>query len=301
MLEKFVNIDTIADLHHYYNYGSPRHPLITIIDLKAVKTRNRGVEDAFYRLGLYTVVFKKFKGELRYGRSTYDFQDGSLMFAAPNQVLSPSENTVIEEGWFLAFHPDLLYGSLLGKNIGSYSFFRYNVNEALHISDGERKTLEESIQKIAVEYSQNMDKHTQGLIVSNLELMLQYCDRFYNRQFLTRSKVNNDFIQQFEDLLQNYFEADDLADKGLPEVKYFAEKLNLSANYLSDLLNKYTGKTTIEHIHLQLVEKAKSILWGTNKSVSEIAYSLGFDHPSHFSKIFKMKTGKSPKNFRIAK
>lgn len=299
MTTKFVNIDTVAALHRYYNLASPRHPLITIIDLKAVKKRDMVFKDAFYRLGLYTVVFKKFIGELKYGRSIYDFQDGSLMFAAPNQVLSPSESTIIEDGWFLAFHPDLLYGSLLGKNIVSYSFFKYDLREALHISDKERNTLEESIQKIITEYSQNMDKHTQGLIVSNLELMLQYCDRFYNRQFLTRSKVNKDVVQQFEDLVQNYFESDDLVDKGLPEVKYFAEKLNLSPNYLSDLLNKYTGKTTIEHIHLGIVEKAKLLLWGSNQSISEIAYGLGFDHPSHFSKIFKMKTGKSPKNFRF--
>jgi len=301
MPEDFINISTIADLHQYYAYGSVKHPLITIIDLTKVKKRNRKPGDVFYRLGLYTVVYKKFEGTLKYGRSIYDFQEGSLMFAAPNQVLSPGEDIQLQEGWFLAFHPNLIYGSTLGKNIQQYSFFNYEANEALHLSEEERDALEQSVQKIAKEYSQHIDRHTQGLILSNLELLLNYCDRFYDRQFFTRAKVNNDVVQNFERLLQQYVETDVLIDKGLPDVKYFADQLNLSSNYLSDVLNKYTGKTTLEHIHLQLVAQAKSFLLGSNKSISEIAYDLGFEHPSHFNRIFKLKTGLSPSSYRTQK
>jgi len=298
MPKSFININSVADLHRYYGLESSKHPLVTVIDLTKIKRKDTDFGSHFYHLGLYTIVYKKFQGSLKYGRSDYDFQEGALMFTASGQVMQPSADTEIDEGWFLAFHPDFMYGSQLGKKIRNYTFFDYGSNEALHISDEEKKTLENVISTIETEYSKNIDRHSQGLILNNIELLLNYCDRFYERQFFTRSKVSNDVLQDFEKLLNVYFNDENLIDKGLPEVKYFAEKLHLSSNYLSDLLTKYSGKTTIEHIHLKMVDKAKNLLLGTSKSVSEIAYELGFGHPSHFTKIFKAKTGFSPLHFR---
>lgn len=301
MPESFINIHSIADLHQYYGLESPKHPMVSVIDLKKIERKNVDFARHFYHLGLYTVIYKKFYGSLKYGRSDYDFQEGALMFTAPDQVMQPSSDTEIDEGWFLAFHPDFIYGSELGKKIRNYTFFDYGSNEALHVSDEEKKTLTTIISSIEKEYSKNIDRHTQGLILKNIELLLNYCDRFYERQFFTRSKVSSDILQNFEQLLNHYFEDDNLIEKGIPEVKYFAEKLHLSSNYLSELLTKYSGKTTIEHIHLKLVDKAKNLLLGTSKSISEIAYELGFEHPSHFTKIFKTKTGESPRAFRLPK
>ena len=301
MPESFINIHSIADLHQYYGLESPKHPMVTVINLKNIKRKDLDFAHHFYHLDLYTVVYKKFHGKLKYGRSDYDFQEGALMFTAPDQVMQPSSDTEIDEGWFLAFHPDFIYGSELGKKIRNYTFFDYGSNEALHVSDEEKKTLATIISTIQTEYSKNIDRHTQGLILNNIELLLNYCDRFYERQFFTRSKVSNDILQDFEHLLNQYFNDENLIDKGIPEVKYFAEKLHLSSNYLSDLLTKYSGKTTIEHVHLKLVDKAKNLLLGTSKSISEIAYELGFEHPSHFTKIFKTKTGESPRAFRLSK
>lgn len=298
MSEAFISIKSVADLHRFYNSGSPKHPLITIIDLKNISRSDENFADYLYSLDLYTIIYKKFKGSLKYGRSNYNFQEGTLMFTAPNQAMSPSADTEIEEGWFLAFHPDFIYGSALAKKIQKYSFFKYESNEALHISEDEKALLDEVIFRIKKEYSQNIDRHTQDLILNQIEMLLNYSDRFYDRQFFTRNKTGNNITQRFESLLNDYFNDDHLIEKGIPEVKYFAEKLNLSSNYLSDLLSKFTGKTTIEHIHLKLVDKAKNSLLGTTRSISEIAYELGFEHPSHFTKIFKSKTGNSPLHFR---
>jgi len=220
------------------------------------------------------------------------------MFSAPGQVIGASPDVKVDEGWALFFHPDLLHGTSLGKKMHEYSFFHYEVNEALHISEEEAKVIKDCVEMIAREYASAIDKHTQGVIVSNIELLLNYCNRFYDRQFYTRAKVNADVVQRFEALLKDYFSRGELIETGLPSVAHFASKLNLSANYLSDLLQKFTGKSTLEHIHLELVEKAKSLLWGTERSISEIAYELGFEHPSHFTKIFKAKTGKSPREYR---
>lgn len=297
MQNKYVDIHSISDLHALYGWPKPKHPLVSLIDLKEVN-RNNIQEGTFYRIGFYSIYCKKFDGILKYGKSYYDFTEGSLMFTAPNQVILPSPDLQIEEGWGLVFHPDLLNNSPLGKKIDSYSFFYYDANEALHISEDENLILKDCVEKIRKEYSQNIDKHTQTLIQNNLELLLNYCDRFYDRQFITRSKVSNDIVQRFERMLKDYLNNETLMDVGFPEVKYFASNLNLSANYLSDLLKRYTGKSTKEHIHLQLIEKAKTLLWSSDKSISEIAFQLGFEHPSHFTKIFKTKTGKSPTEYR---
>lgn len=297
MPEDIIDIHSISDLHHLYGAGSPKHPLITIIDLAKFQTPRVGVVS--YRLGFYSIFSKKFNGLLRYGRSYYDFSEGSMMFTAPGQVTTTIEGPTAEEGWGLFFHADLINNSPLGNNIHNYSFFQYEANEALHVSEDEKATLIAVLDNIRKEYAQNIDQHTQSLIQTNIELLLNYCSRFYDRQFYTRQKVSTDAVQQFEKALREYFNDDLLINKGLPNVKYFADLLSLSPNYLSDLLHKYTGKSTQEHIHLQLVEKAKSLLWSTNQSVSEIAYALGFEHPSQFTRLFKQKTGFAPSGYRL--
>jgi AraC family transcriptional activator of pobA len=299
MQKPLIEISAISDLHKLYNCPGPKHPLVSFISLQEMNRENFPEEETAYRLNFYAVYLKQTKGSMKYGRSHYDFDEGALVFTAPGQVISTQRYLSFNEGWGLFFHPDLLYRTDLGKKINQYSFFQYDNNESLHVADEEKKILLQCAENIIREYSQNIDKHSQELIVSNIELLLNYCSRFYDRQFITRAKVNHDIVQQFETALLNYFSQDSLINAGLPDVKYFASRLNLSPNYLSDLLNKYTGKTTQEHIHLQLVEKAKSLLWGTTKSISEIAYNLGFEHPSHFTKIFKTKVGASPKAFRL--
>ncbi|MGN8071114.1 AraC family transcriptional regulator [Mucilaginibacter sp. SG564] len=298
MTEKYIELESISDLHRMVHYTPPRHPLVSVIDHADFYARRPKV-DAFYRFGFYTISCKKFEGVLKYGRGYYDFNEGSLMFTAPGQVVAPGPDVFVEEGWALFIHPDLIHGTDLGKKIHQYSFFNYEINEALHISEEEKLIIKDCVTKIEKEYAQNIDKHSQGLIVSNIELLLNYCNRFYDRQFYTRAKVNSDVVQQFEKLLKDYFAQSTLIETGLPNVGYFASRLNLSPNYLSDLLGKFTGKTTQEHIHLELIDKAKTMLWGTNQSISEIAYGLGFEHPSHFTKIFKTKTGKSPSEYRL--
>jgi len=297
MTDKYIDLESIGDLHKLVKYAPPKHPLVSVID-HADFYKKRPKEDAFYCFGFYTISCKKFEGLLKYGKGYYDFSEGSLLFTAPGQVIAPGPDVKVEEGWALFIHPDLIHGTELGRKIHQYSFFNYDANEALHISEEEKLIIKDCVAKIEREFSQNIDKHSQGLIVSNIELLLNYCNRFYDRQFYTRAKVNSDVLQRFETLLRDYFSQSSLIETGLPTVKYFASRLNLSPNYLSDLLNKFTGKTTQEHIHLQLIDKAKSLLWGTNNSISEIAYGLGFEHASHFTKIFKSKTGKSPSAYR---
>ncbi len=297
MPESYIDIESISELHEFYGVDKPRHPLITVIDLGSNKI-NRPKKSAIYRLGFYTIFLKKFSGSLKYGRSYYDFSEGSLMFTAPGQAVSPNPELHVEEGWGLFFHPDLVNTGALGRKMSDYSFFNYEANEALHVSEEEKDVLNACIQNIRKEYMQNIDKHTKGLIQANIELLLNYCNRFYDRQFYTREKVNTDVVQQFEKLVKDYFARETLIDTGLPNVGYFASRMNLSPNYLSDLLHRFTGKTTQEHIHLQLVDKAKSLLWSTQKPVSEIAYTLGFEHPSHFTRLFKSKTGYAPSDYR---
>jgi AraC-like DNA-binding protein len=298
MTSQYFDIASISALHDYVGAPKPKHPLISLIDNTQFYAQCPR-ELTSFRFGFYTISCKRMHGVLKYGKGHYDFSEGSLMFTAPWQVITGSIEGGVEEGWALFVHPDLINATDLGKKMHQYSFFSYDVNEALHISEDEKLTIRDCVAKIEKEYSQNIDKHSLGLISGNIELLLNYCERFYGRQFFTRAKVNSDVVQQFERLLSDYFAKDTLIDTGLPNVKYFASELNLSPNYLSDLLNRFTGKTTQEHIHLRLIDKAKSLLWGTEHSISEIAYELGFEHPSHFTKIFKTKTGKSPSAFRI--
>ena len=298
MENKFVDISSISELHKFYNCPGPKHPLVSVISLQEISRDNFREEETLYRLGFYAVYLKQLKGSMKYGRSHYDFDEGTLMFTAPGQAVSTKRHISYNEGWGLFFHADLLNRTTLGKKIHQYSFFLYDANEALHVSQDEKKTLLSCNENIKREYFQNIDQHSRQLIVSNIELLLNYCNRFYDRQFLTRAKASHDIVQQFENAMLDYFSQESLIDKGLPDVKYFASKLHLSPNYLSDLLKKYTGKTTQEHIHMQVIEKARSLLWSSDKPISEIAYALGFEHPSHFTRIFKTKMGKSPTEFR---
>jgi AraC-like DNA-binding protein len=295
---EYIDIHSISELHTFLGYDKPTHPLITIIDFAKVDRSKRKKGDIFYRLNMYAVSCKKVQGEFKYGRSTYDFSEGSLIFMAPFQAMQPDPDFEVREGWGLYIHPDFLNASKKGNTLTGFSFFGYDNNEALHISDAEKNVLEECLHNIQREIVQNLDAHTYNLMLTNLELFFGYCSRFYDRQFMTRVKVSNDTLENFDRLLNDYFAQDTLIETGLPDVKYFASRLNLSPNYLSDLLNKYTGKTTQEHIHLKMIEKAKSLLWSSDMAISEIAYHLGFEHPSHFTKLFKSKTGKSPKEFR---
>lgn len=297
MASNFVDVRSISEIHELWGCGKPRHPLVTVIDL--TKHQFQGERNGLaYRLDFYTIFCKKFSGMLGYGRSYYDFSGGSLMFTAPGQATTPITAPSLEEGWALFFHPDLIYHSTIGQKIARYSFFNYESNEALHVSEEEKNALLDCVRKIESEYSQPIDKHTQTLIQNNIEMLLNYCSRFYDRQFFTREKVNTDLVQFFEKLLKEHFAQESLINSGLPGVKYFAEQLHLSPNYLSDLLQKFTGKTTQEHIHLQLIDKAKGLLWSTEMPVSELAYKLGFENPPHFTRLFKQKTGYSPREYR---
>jgi YesN/AraC family two-component response regulator len=253
-----------------------------------------------YIWNFYMISLKYHNCPLYYGRNYYDFEEGSLVFTSPGQVFETKSPPTkgLNDGWILFFHPDLLLKSPLGKTIKSYSFFSYAVHEALHLSEDEKSIINQCVKGVEREYFQNIDKHSQGVIVSNLELLLNYCNRFYDRQFYTRSNHQQDVITKVEELLASYFNSDEALKEGIPTVKYCAEKVSLSPNYLSDLLKKETGKNTQEHIHHYLIEKAKNMLLTSKASVGEIAYDLGFDYPQYFGNLFKKKVGMSPNQFR---
>lgn len=296
--DRFHHFESISELSRFLQVPEPRHPLVSAIpdhtDFYALRPR----EQTVYRFGFFTISCKQLHGKLKYGRGHYDFSGGSLLFTAPNQQIAAGPEVSVDKGWALFIHPDLLYGTPLAKRMQEYHFFHYEVNEALHVSNEEKAILKDCLDHIDRECRQGTDKHTQRILVSNIELLLNYCDRFYDRQFYTRAKVNADVVQRFEQLLSEYFARDTLIDTGLPDVGYFAERLNLSNNYLADLMQKFTGKTTIEHIHLGMVNRAKDLLWGSEATVSEIAYRLGFEHPSHFARVFRAKTGLSLTDYR---
>ncbi|MGN8057712.1 helix-turn-helix domain-containing protein [Pedobacter sp. 22163] len=293
---EYFDINSVAELHNFFRYTKPLHPLITIIDMGLVDRTHRK-PDVGYRLGLYSITLKKVDGNFKYGRTNIDFADGTLLFTAPDQILFSDPGNKVE-GWGLFIHPDLLNATAKGRELTEYSFFGYDFNEGLHVSDSETKVIEVSLQNIASEISGTLDDHSHHLILANLELILSYAARFYGRQFMTRIKPSNDLLERFDRLLTEYFKKDSLFQPGLPDGKYFADRLGLSTNYLSDLLVKYTGKSTQTHMHLKLIDKAKHLLWSTGHSISEIAFDLGFEHPSHFTKLFKNKTAYSPKAYR---
>ena len=295
-----IQLKTIADLHHVFNLGHSHHPLVAILDFSKV-TEN--VEEySKISTDFYSIMFKNYcKNSMKYGRKTIDFQDGNLICIAPNQTIE-MDNEVVERedkmGWGLFFHPDLIRATTLNDKIKDYTFFNYDVSEALHLSDKEKGILYECVQKIQAELQENIDVHSQHIIVSTIELLLNYCSRFYGRQMITRSQSNKSIISQIESVLTEYFANAKIKEQGLPTVKFLADQVNLSPSNLSDLLKKETGKNTQEHIHFYLIEEAKNYLINTEKNINEIAYSLGFEYPQYFNKLFKQKTGSTPMEYR---
>jgi AraC-like DNA-binding protein len=251
--------------------------------------------------GLYCIFLKDVKcGDLIYGRNTYDYQKGTLVFIAPGQVVDVTNKTEPYQpmGHGLVFHPDLLHGTTLGKSIKSYHFFSYSTNEALHLSEKERGLVLDLLSKIQAELEAGVDKHSKKVIATNIELFLSYCERFYDRQFITREDVNKGNLEKFENLLDEYFQSDQAQNIGLPNVSFCAEQLNLSANYFGDLIKKETGKSAQEYIQNKVIEVAKERVFDTNKSISEVAYELGFKYPQHFNRLFKQRVGFTPNEYR---
>lgn len=298
-MSTIFKIESIKQVHGYFNQVE-KHPLIGIIDFSKVTAMN--FVNSKYICSFYSIVLKEYNcGAFKYGRSTYDYSEGSLTFMSPNQTINidyDGEETNETGGIGLFFHPDLLNGTELAEKINKYRFFSYDVHEALHLSDYEKQTLKDIFDKINYEINEGIDQHSQMLIASNIELLLNYCVRFYDRQFSTRKKVNKNILSKFETISNEYFSANKAKEQGIPSVKFFAENLNLSPNYFSDLLKKETGKSAQDHIHDSLITEAKKRLSTTESSVTEIAYMLGFEYPQYFSKIFKKKTGMTPNQFR---
>ena len=297
-MNDIININSISMFHEIMGYEKPKHPLITWVDLKNLKPPEE-YYNRKYTTEFYIISMKNSKECLfKYGRKYYDFSEGSLIFLSPRQVAVVESVPDQLTGWLLCFHKDLILGTSLCEKMEDYTFFSYDSNEALHISEIEKNIIENIIETIRIEFSQNIDEYSRELIVSNLEVFLNYSKRFYGRQFLTRVRENRDIVAKFELVLKKSFEIEDEGRYGIPSVKYLANEMGYSSNYLSDLLKKETGKSTQEHIQLYLIEKAKDMLIGTECSIANISDDLGFSYPSHFSKFFKTKTGVSPGKFR---
>jgi AraC-like DNA-binding protein len=299
-MSEFYRIKSISEVHEMFGLEKPMHPLITII------RKWPKVDFDFSNVKLSSDLFLlSMKGKMKgttfqYGRNSYDFEEGTLVFMAPNQVASFADpiEELDDSGWSILFHPDLLRKSELGKTIKDYSFFNYETNEALHLSEKEKQSLLELVGKINLELNQNIDKHSQDIIIQNLETILKYSNRYYDRQFYTRTNLNKDISVRFENYLETYFTSDKLDKDGIPSIKQCGEALNMSGSYLSDLLKLETGSSAKEHIHHHIIEQAKNFLLNSKTAVSTIAYQLGFEYPQHFSKLFKSKTGISPSEYR---
>lgn len=278
------------------------HPLVSILDLSKCPPRNwKAGTTVKMNFGVYGVFLKDVVcGDIRYGKEYYDYQEGTLVFIGPGQAWNVAYETSYyqPQGHVLIFHPDLIHGTALGKIIQDYKFFSYQMNEALHLSEKERQIILDCFTKIGFELNQSIDKHSKKLIASNIELLLNYCDRFYDRQFITRENANQGILERFERILQQYFISDKPQNIGLPSVTYCADELHLSANYFGDLVKKETGKSAQEYIQNKVIDAAKEKIFDATKSVSEIAYELGFKYPQHFTRLFKQKTGMSPVEYR---
>lgn len=294
-----VRFETVKEYNEYYNQTT-QHPLVSVVDLSQSGLRQR---TKMY-FGLYLIVLKKVSdaaSRIRYGVNYYDYEDGTLVFFAPGQILHSEP----DGEWFqpisrvIAFHPDLIKGTALGRTILSYSFFSYQSNEALHVSEKEKEIVKACFDNIYTELQQRIDRHSRQLIVSNIELLLNYCTRFYDRQFITRETTNTGILEKFELLLNDYIVSDQAMQNGLPSVAYFASALNLSANYFGDTVKKSTGKSAQEYIHMKIIDVAKVRTLDTEKSLAEISYELGFKYPQHFTRLFKQKTGYTPQEYRV--
>lgn len=301
-MEEIRYINTIDEYNKCFGVET-LNPLATIIDF----SKNIAYFDKKVSLNFYAIFLKDVKcGDIAYGRGTYDYQEGTLVFLAPGQVYGVKKQKVEQtknikhKGYALCFHKDLLRGTELGNNIENYHFFSYNVNEALHISERERQIVLDCIQNITLELQHSIDKHSKTLIVRNIELFLDYCTRFYDRQFITRENICKDSISEFEKLLNEYFQSEKPSTIGLPSVSWCAEQLHFSANYFGDMIKREIGISAKEYINNKMVDVAKSMLFDHRYNVSEVAYNLGFKYPQHFTRMFKRITGKTPNEYREA-
>lgn len=301
-MERIFRFDTVTEYNALNNHET-LHPLVSVIDFSKANLRSWGGEkNVRLNFGLYCIFLKDVKcGDLKYGRNYYDYQEGTLVFVAPGQVMEIETDGQVYQpkGHALVFHPDLIRGTSLAKSIDDYNFFSYNANEALHLSERERHIVLDCFSKIEFELQQNIDKHSKKLIASNIELFLNYCERFYDRQFITRNNVNRGILEKFEELLNSYFSSDKPQEIGLPSVAYFAEELHLSPNYFGDLIKKETGKSAKEYIQDKTIDVAKTKTFDSDKTVNEIAYELGFKYPQHFTRLFKQRVGCTPNEFRF--
>ena len=296
-MDTLRRFETIND-YNAFNNNETLHPLVSVVDLSKADPR----QGSRMYFGFYTIFLKDvICGDLVYGRHTYDYQEGTLVFMAPGQVAGMNSNgeTYQPKGYALVFHPDLIHGTPLGRHIQDYTFFGYQSFEALHLSNRERQIVLDCFSKIEYELDRAIDKHSKRLIVANIELFLNYCVRFYDRQFITRNHVHEGILERFENLLNAYYQTDKPQLLGLPSVAYCAGELNLSANYFGDLIKKETGKTAHEYIQAKVIDVAKERIFDQSKSVSQIAYDLGFKYPQHFMRLFKQRVGESPNEYRM--
>ena len=292
---------TLSAYFDYIRLPCPEHPMLSVLISKGEgflpcpKESSPPITNECYNISLKKVV----KGEMNYGRTKYDFTNGAMVFIAPRQVMEWESSLIMQnKGFSITFHEDFLKGTELAHQIKKYGFFSYSVNEALHLSPKEEKQVEAIIANIEMEYHNNQDKFTKDIIISQLSTLLKYANRFYERQFLNREQLSNSLLEQFNQHLNTYFESGQLEEKGVPSIEQLATHLSVSQRYLSDTLKKETGKTTTEHVQLFLIDEAKNILLQPHKSISEVAYELGFEYPQYFSRLFKKKEGVSPSEFR---
>jgi len=295
-MEDILRFETVRE-YNLFNNHETLHPLVSVLDFS--KSHPRRLRKTYF--GFYLIILKDVVcGDLRYGKNTYDYQEGTLVFIGPGQIFGTSsgEELYQPKGYGIVFHPDLIKGTSLGQHINEYSFFGYQVSEALHISERERQMVLDSFSKIQYELDHALDKHSKILLADNIELLLNYCMRFYDRQFITRESINSGILQRFESLIHDYFSSEKPQLMGLPSVTYCAGELNLSSHYFGDLIKKETGKTALEYIQLKLIDLAKEKIHNPLLSMSEIAYGLGFKYPQHFTRLFKQQVGVSPKEYR---
>jgi AraC-like DNA-binding protein len=299
MNQEIQNIRSISQLHELFGFGKPTHPLISIIDVSKWEIPKEFV-GIKYTSDLYSIALKDKSCGLQYGRNSYDFNEGVLIFTAPDQVQSVMKAQALNEiqGWMLFFHPDLIRNTSLGKTIEDYRFFSYDVHEALHLSDSEQKTITDCMNLARKEILERIDNHSQTVISSSLELLLNLSRRYYERQFNTRSAQSSDVISQFHSLLNTYYKSGKFTEIGIPTIEYFSDRIHLSGNYLSDIMKKETGYSAKDQINNFVIEKAKTLLLNEPESVSGIAYTLGFNYPHYFSRLFKSKTGMTPQEYR---
>lgn len=298
-----IRLKTITEFHKFWALPKPEHPLISVVDYTLIDHSLANPHQGLL-LDFYCITIKRDLGlKLIYGQQSVDFDEGLMFFMAPNQVIrieKEPKNIDDHSGWILLIHPDFIWNTSLTKTIKKYEFFQYSMHEALFLSEKEEETVTNIIKNIKQEYHSNIDTFSQNIIISQLETLLNYSERFYQRQFITRKITNHKILERLEDLLEQYFSSDDLTSKGLPSVQFIADNLNISTSYLGSLLKLLTGQSTQQHIQNKVIEKAKEKLSTTNLSVGEIAYELGFEHPQSFNKLFKTKTKLSPLEFRAS-